>query len=83
MFGYCIWYKILDIHIINLIKELSILLNTCAFNPHLTILYKLKECDFKLLETYKKKNHQFSKYTVIYTKLVTINFMRFNKITWI
>ena len=46
MFGYCIWYKILDIHIINLIKELSILLNTCTFNPHLTILYNLKEGDY-------------------------------------
>ena len=57
MFGYCIWYKILDKHMINLIKEIALVLNTNSYNPHLTIKYNLKTPNLKLLEIYKKKKH--------------------------
>ena len=52
MFKYCIWYKIFDERIINLILRLSTLFNTQSYHPHLTLFSKLDKNRSDLL--YKK-----------------------------
>ena len=39
MFKYCIWFKVLDQQIINILKRLSITFNTIQYPPHMTIHY--------------------------------------------
>ena len=42
MFGYCVWYKINDIRINNIIKDISKIVNSDYFPAHITINSKLK-----------------------------------------
>ena len=42
MFGYCVWYKINDIRINNIIKDISKIVNYDYFPVHITINSKLK-----------------------------------------
>jgi hypothetical protein len=41
MFGYCVWYKINDTRINNIIKEISKIVNSDSFPGHITINSKL------------------------------------------
>lgn len=49
MFGYCIWFKVLDEQIINILKELSIVFKTISYPPHLTIHYNKNKREAEIL----------------------------------